>query len=72
MAQEVTEADVQAAEERLVAAKGSVGNAKSGAKVDAYRAAADELTAIRSQFRQQEEQAGRRTGFVSGDAAGGQ
>ena len=66
---QVTEQDVAAAEEALVAAKKSVGNAKSGAKVDAYREAADELTRVRVAYREQEEQAGTRAGFVSGDAA---
>lgn len=69
MAADVTEADVEAAEVELLAAKKAVGSAKSGAKVDAYRAAADELTRIRTAFREQEEQAGNRAGFVSGDAA---
>lgn len=72
MAKEVTASEVELAEDALRKAKAAKGEAKSGKKVDDYRTAADELTAVRSQFRQQEEQAGRRTGFVSGDAAGGQ
>lgn len=71
---EISESQVQAAEAAMIKAKGAVGTAKSGARVEAYRKAADDLTRVRSAFRQQEEQAGRRTGFVSGDAAntGGQ
>ena len=69
MSDAITEADVAAAEEALVAAKKAVGTAKSGAKVDAYREAANHLTAVRTAFRAQEEQAGNRAGFVSGDAA---
>lgn len=66
---QITADDVAAAEEALVAAKKAVGTAKSGAKMDAYREAAEELTRIRGGFRAQEEQAGNRAGFVSGDAA---
>jgi hypothetical protein len=66
---QVTEQDVEAAEAALVSAKKAVGTAKSGAKVEAYRAAADELTRVRVAFREQGEQAGTRSGFVSGDAA---
>lgn len=69
MAQQYTEQDVTDAEEALVAAKSAVGNAKQGAKVEAYREAADNLTRVRVAFRQQEEQAGTRAGFISGDAA---
>lgn len=65
----ITEAQVEQAEEDLRAAKRAVGTARSGAKVDAYREAADALTAVRTAFREQEEQAGTRAGFVSGDAA---
>lgn len=68
---DITEAEVTAASEKLLAAKKSRGTAKTGAKVDAYQAAADELAKTRSAFRAQEESAGRRTGFVSGDAAQG-
>jgi hypothetical protein len=69
---QVTAQQVAAAEATLVAAKKAKGSAKSGVKVDEYRAAADQLTSVRTAFRQQEEQAGRRVGFVSGDAAEGQ
>lgn len=68
----VTEADVEAAAERLRAAKKARGSAKSGAKMDAYLKAADELTAARVAFREQEEAAGRRRGFVAGDGTTGQ
>ena len=65
----VTEQDVTAAEEALVAAKSALGNARQGAKYDAYREASDNLTRVRVAYREQEEQAGTRAGFVSGDAA---
>lgn len=68
---QITEADVEAATEKMQAAKRSRGSAKSGAKVDAYLKAADELTAVRVAFRQQEEKAGRRRGFAAGDATEG-
>lgn len=60
---------VEAAEGALVAAKRARGTAKSGAKYDAYREASENLARIRREFREQEEQAGNRAGFVSGDAA---
>lgn len=69
MAQQVTEADVETAEAAMLVAKKAVGTARSGAKVEAYREAADELTRVRVAFRAQEEQAGNRAGFISGDAA---
>jgi hypothetical protein len=65
---EVTAEDVTAAEEALVKAKAAKGDHKSGAKVDAYQEAAQNLTDVRVAFRQQEENAGRRVGFVAGDA----
>lgn len=67
--------DVQAAEAALLRAKKESHAApNSAAKRDTYQDAARRLTEVRTTFRQQEEQAGRRTGFVSGDAAntGGQ
>lgn len=69
MAEQITAEQVEAAESALIEAKAARGTAKSGAKFDAYRARAVELTALRVAFREQEEQAGRRTGFVSGAAA---
>lgn len=69
---QIEASEVAAAEEALLKAKSAKGDAKSGKRVDEYRKAADDLTAVRRAFREQEEQAGRRTGFVSGDAAEGE
>lgn len=66
----VTAQQVEQAQQAMLAAKSAKGTAKSGQKVDAYREAAERLTELRVAFRQQEEQAGRRVGYVSGDAAG--
>lgn len=62
---QITEADVEAAAEKVRAAKRARGTAKSGAKFDAYLAAADELTEVRRAWREQEEAAGNRVGFVN-------
>lgn len=64
-----TERDVDEAEAALIEAKKARGAAKSGAKFDAYLAAVAEVTRVRSGFREHEEQAGNRAGFISGDAA---
>lgn len=65
----VTAEQVEQAEKGLARAKSAKGTAKSGARVEEYQRAAKDLTEVRRAFREQEEQAGRRTGFVSGDAA---
>lgn len=67
---EVKAEDVETAEAAVLKAKKeSHGAPNSAAKRQNYQDAADRLTKVRVAFRQQEEQAGRRTGFVSGDAA---
>jgi hypothetical protein len=65
---QVTAEQVAAAEEALNAAKTAKGDATSGPEVEAYMAAAQDLTDVRVAFRRQEENAGRRVGFVAGDA----
>lgn len=65
----VTEQDVVQAEQKLRDAKGaSHASPNSEAKRQQYRDAANHLSSVRVAFRQQEEDAGRRVGFVTGDA----
>lgn len=67
---EVRADQVEAAEKELQAAKKASHDAPNSVpKREAYNAAAADLTDLRVRFRQQEEKAGRRTGFVSGNAA---
>jgi hypothetical protein len=61
MAREITVAEVDQAEAALAAAK-------KGKDVEKRQAAMDALAEVRSAFRLQEEQAGRRVGLVGGDA----
>ncbi len=65
MAKRITEEDVTQAEEAVVAAKKRRGDSRSGKTVDSYYNAADELTKVRRAFREQEVNAGRRTGPVA-------
>lgn len=65
---QITEADVSAASEKLIAAKKTRGTAGKGKAFDAYLKAADELAELRKRFRVQEEKAGNRVGFTGGDA----
>lgn len=66
-----TEEDVLVAESVLLDAKEAKGDDTSGPAVDAYLEAANQLTQVRVGFRTQEESAGRRQGFVAGDAQTG-
>lgn len=62
---QITEADVEAASEKVRKAKTARGTSAKGKAFEAYLEAVDELTATRRAFREQEEAAGRRVGFVN-------